>query len=224
MVTTWPRSLSSTRAATSPIPLTPTPRCRSLSITPRPPSTFTSPTPGQVITSLTDGVLSFTITTNKNIDLAALRRRPRSLVTRGPRRHPRRTPMTSRSRSIPPRSASTYLNKGTGGPGAEQITFSTLRRDHAHQQPLLGHSVEHRRRRRPRHRRQRAGQPRSPDRSRSPSHRWLKNLFVEAGSQRHHGQRHRGRPLRHDRRGHGRRRRRATSSRSSPAFIRNRSR
>ncbi len=90
-----------------------------------PTATFTSPTPGQVITSLTDGVLSFTITTNKNLDLAALTAASVVVTSAGPDG----ILGDADDVTIPINPASfkpTYLNKGTGGSGAEQITFSTL--------------------------------------------------------------------------------------------------
>ena len=54
-----------------------------------PTATFTSPTAGQVVTSLTNGVLSFTITTSKNIDLTHFNASSIVAHQRGPRRHPR---------------------------------------------------------------------------------------------------------------------------------------
>ena len=123
--TMWRGSGSSTRAATSPIPPTPTPRCRSSSITRPRRSPFTSPTAGQVITSLTNGVLKFTITTSKNIDLTHFNAVSIVVINAGPDG----ILGTADDVTIPidPNSITvTYLDAGTGGPGAEQITFSSL--------------------------------------------------------------------------------------------------
>ena len=92
-----------------------------------PTATFTSPTSGQVITSLTNGQIQFTFTTNKNIDLthfnASSIAAHRALVPTASSA----MLMTSRSRSIPARSRSLISIQGTGGSGAEQISFTTRR-------------------------------------------------------------------------------------------------
>ncbi len=132
--------------------------------------TFTSPTSGQVITSLTNGVLSFTITTNKNIDLTHFTAASIELINAGPDG----ILGTADDVTIPINPSSitvTYLDKGTGGPGAEQITFSSDRdtlTNNLYAVTLLNTGTG----RGSRHRRQRAGQPRDAQSSRSPCRRW----------------------------------------------------
>ncbi len=90
-----------------------------------PTATFTSPTSGQVITSLNNGVLSFTFTTNKNIDLTHFNASSIVVTSAGPDG----ILGTADDVNIPvdPNSIGVvYLDKGTGGSGAEQISFSTL--------------------------------------------------------------------------------------------------
>ena len=89
-----------------------------------PTATFTSPTADQVITSLNNGVLTFTITTSKNIDLTHFNASSINLISAGPDG----VLGTTDDVTIPINAASisvTYLDKGIGGPGAEQITFSS---------------------------------------------------------------------------------------------------
>ncbi len=175
--------------------------------------TVTSPTAGQVITSLTNGVLNFTITTSKNIDHDALQRvvdRSRSARARTAS-SARAT--TSRSRSTPPRSRSVYLDKGIGGPGAEQITFSTQAgttlTNNLYELTLLNTGAD-------------AVRDIAGNVLADPGHSGLRRRrpvpgpepVRGRGSRRRLGHGHQGRPLRHDRRGHdgrgrGRRHRRA---------------
>ncbi|MHB1557116.1 MAG: beta strand repeat-containing protein, partial [Isosphaeraceae bacterium] len=89
-----------------------------------PTASFVSPTPGQVITSLTNGQVQFTILTNKNIDLTHFTAASIKVVSAGPDG----ILGTADDVTIPinPSSISvTYLDKGIGGKGAEEITFST---------------------------------------------------------------------------------------------------
>ena len=66
----------------------------------------------------------------------------------------------------------TYLDKGIGGPGAEQISFSSLAGTTLTNDLYEITLLEHRHRRRPRHRRQPAGQPGDRRPSPSTSHPW----------------------------------------------------
>ena len=87
--------------------------------------TVTSPTEGQVVSSVNSGVLSFTINTSENIDLTHFNASSIDLVSAGPDG----VLGTGDDVTIPidPNSISvTYLDQGIGGPGAEQITFSSL--------------------------------------------------------------------------------------------------
>ena len=90
-----------------------------------PTATFTSPTSGQVLTSLNSGVLNFTFTTNKNLDPTSLTAASIVVTSAGPDG----ILGTTDDVTIPvdPNSISvTFLDKGIGGSGAEQISFSTL--------------------------------------------------------------------------------------------------
>jgi large repetitive protein len=85
---------------------------------------ITSPAGGQVVTSLNNGVLTFTITTSKNIDLTHFNASSIALVSAGPDGVLGTTddvaiPINGSSISVK------YLDQGIGGPGAEQITFSS---------------------------------------------------------------------------------------------------
>ncbi len=91
-----------------------------------PTATFTSPTAGQVITSLpSGGVLQFTVTTSQNIDITHFTAASITVTSAGPDG----ILGTSDDVLIPVNPSSitvTYLDAGTGGPGSEQISFSTL--------------------------------------------------------------------------------------------------
>ncbi len=85
---------------------------------------FDSPTQGQVLTSLNNGQITFTMTTDKNIDLTHLTAASISVVSAGP------DGILGTADDVPiaidPNSiAVTLLDKGTGGTGAEQISFTT---------------------------------------------------------------------------------------------------
>jgi hypothetical protein len=85
----------------------------------------TSPTAGQVLTSVSGGVLNFTVTTSQNIDLTSFNASSITLINAGPDG----ILGTSDDVTIPIDTSTikvTYLNKGTGGPGAESISFSSL--------------------------------------------------------------------------------------------------
>ena len=178
----------------------PTPSCRSSSTTRRPRSPFTSPTAGQVITSLTSGVLKFTITTSKNIDLTHFNAQLDQSHQRGPRRHPRRR----RRRHDPDRSQldqGDLPRHGHRRPGRRADHVLVAAGHHADQQPLPAHPPEHRRRLGPRHRRQRCWQPGSADFA-----VYVPSLATEPVRRRrgrpHHGDRQPEEPVRDDRRGH----------------------
>ncbi len=88
--------------------------------------TITSPQPNQVITSLTNGQIQFTITTNENIDLTALTAASVQVINAGPDG----ILGTADDVTIPINPSSfqvTLLDKGIGGSGAEQITFTHSR-------------------------------------------------------------------------------------------------
>jgi hypothetical protein len=77
-----------------------------------------------VVTSLSNGQIQFTITTNENIDLTALTAASIQVINAGPDG----VLGTADDVTIPINGSSfqvTYLDKGTGGQGAEQITFTT---------------------------------------------------------------------------------------------------
>jgi hypothetical protein len=83
-----------------------------------------SPTSGEVITSLTNGAIQFTITTDKNIDLTHFTAASIKVVSAGP------DGVLGTADDVPvninPSSIqATYLDKGPGGSGRMQITFST---------------------------------------------------------------------------------------------------
>ncbi len=87
--------------------------------------TITSPSSGQVINNISSSVLTFTIQTSQNIDLTHFNASSIQLISAGPDgilgdADDVTIPIDSNSVSVK------YLNTGTGGPGAEQITFSTL--------------------------------------------------------------------------------------------------
>ena len=89
-----------------------------------PTATFTSPTLGQVLTTLNNGVIQFAVTTSQNIDLTHFT--AASIVVTGA--GPDGILGTSDDVTVPVDANSiavTFLNAGTGGPGAERITFST---------------------------------------------------------------------------------------------------
>ncbi len=85
---------------------------------------ITSPTSDQTITSLTNGGIQFTITTSKNIDLTHFNASSIQVTTAGTNGTIGGTgavtvPINPNSIQV------TYLDAGTGGPGREQITFTT---------------------------------------------------------------------------------------------------
>ena len=87
--------------------------------------TFTSPTSGSVLTNISSGVLTFTIQTSQNIDLTNFNASSIQLINAGPDGilgddDDVTIPIDPNSISVK------YLDKGTGGPGSEQITFSSL--------------------------------------------------------------------------------------------------
>ncbi len=85
---------------------------------------ITVPQANQVITSLTNGQIQFTITTNENIDLTALTAASIQVINAGPDG----ILGTADDVTVPINPSSfqtTLLDKGTGGAGAEQITFTT---------------------------------------------------------------------------------------------------
>ena len=87
---------------------------------------FASPTAGQVITSLTNGAVQFTITTSENIDLTHFTAASIQVINAGPDG----VLGTADDQTVPidPNSIQvTLLDKGTGGTGHEQISFSTTR-------------------------------------------------------------------------------------------------
>jgi hypothetical protein len=89
-----------------------------------PTATFTAPTQGQVITSLVNGQVVFSFTTNKNIDLTHFNAASIQLISAGP------DGILGTADDVPipinPTSINvTYLDIGTGGKGAELITFSS---------------------------------------------------------------------------------------------------
>ncbi len=89
-----------------------------------PTATFTAPTQGQIITSLVNGQVIFSFTTNKNIDLTHFTAASIQVINAGPDG----VLGTADDVTIPVNPTSinvTYLDVGTGGKGAEQITFST---------------------------------------------------------------------------------------------------
>jgi hypothetical protein len=89
-----------------------------------PTAQFVSPSPGQVFTSLNNGAIQFTITTSENIDMTHFTAASIQLINGGPDG----VLGTADDVTIPidPNSIQvTYLDKGTGGTGREQITFSS---------------------------------------------------------------------------------------------------
>ena len=89
-----------------------------------PTAQFATPTANQVITSLTNGAIQFTIITNKNIDLTHFTAASIQVVSAGPDgvlgdADDVTIPINPTSISV------TFLDKGTGGKGREQITFSS---------------------------------------------------------------------------------------------------
>ncbi|MGP0068750.1 MAG: DUF1565 domain-containing protein, partial [Isosphaeraceae bacterium] len=89
-----------------------------------PTATFDSPTSGQVLTSLIGNEVTFTITTDKNIDLTHFNASSIQVTSAGPDG----ILGTADDVTVPINPGSiavTFLDKGTGGKGAEQITFST---------------------------------------------------------------------------------------------------
>ena len=89
-----------------------------------PKAVFTSPTSGQVITSLTNGQIQFTVTTSQNIDQTHFGASSIALISAGPDG----ILGTPDDVSIPINPSSivfTLLDKGTGGPGAEEISFTS---------------------------------------------------------------------------------------------------
>ncbi len=89
-----------------------------------PTAQITGPNAGQVLTSLTNGQIQFSIVTSKNIDLTHFTAASIQVVAAGPDG----VLGTGDDVTIPinPSTISvTYLDKGTGGKGAESITFST---------------------------------------------------------------------------------------------------
>ena len=84
----------------------------------------TVPQANQVITSLTNGQIQFTITANKNIDLTHFTAASIQVINAGPDG----ILGTADDVTVPINPSSfqvTLLDKGTGGSGAEQITFTT---------------------------------------------------------------------------------------------------
>jgi hypothetical protein len=89
-----------------------------------PTASFTNPTPGEVITSLVNGQLSFSFVTNKNIDMTHFNASSIQLLSGGSSGvigGPGNVTIPINPSSI----QVTYLDKGTGGKGAELITFSS---------------------------------------------------------------------------------------------------
>jgi hypothetical protein len=89
-----------------------------------PTAQFVSPISGQVISSLPNGGIQFTITTDKNIDLTHFTAASIQVTSAGPdgilgTADDVNIPINPSSISV------TYLDQGTGGKGAEQISFST---------------------------------------------------------------------------------------------------
>jgi hypothetical protein len=85
---------------------------------------FTSPSANQVISSLTGGAVQFTITTSENIDLTHFNASSIQVISAGPDG----VLGTSDDQTIkvdPNSIQVTQLDKGTGGTGREQISFST---------------------------------------------------------------------------------------------------
>ncbi len=88
-----------------------------------PTATINSPTSGQTLTSLPTGSLEFTITTDKNIDLTNFTAAAVTLTSAGPDG----ILGTADDVNIPINPASlsvSYLDQGTGGKGAEELSFS----------------------------------------------------------------------------------------------------
>jgi len=86
--------------------------------------TFKSPTPNQVFTSLTNNEITFTITTSENIDMTHFTTASIQVVNAGP------DGILGTADDVPvainPSSITfTLLDKGIGGQGAEQISFTT---------------------------------------------------------------------------------------------------
>jgi large repetitive protein len=89
-----------------------------------PTASFVSPTAGEVIGGLTDGQVQITITTDKNINPASITASAITVTSAGPDgilgdADDINIPINPASVSI------TYLDQGTGGKGAEQISFLT---------------------------------------------------------------------------------------------------
>jgi hypothetical protein len=89
-----------------------------------PTAQFLSPTSDQVITSLNNGAVQFTILTNKNIDLTHFTAASIQLVSAGPdgilgNADDVTVPIDPNSIQV------TYVDKGIGGSGAEEISFSS---------------------------------------------------------------------------------------------------
>ena len=85
---------------------------------------FVSPTSGQVITSLTNGQVGFTIQTDQNIDRTNLNASSVQLISAGP--DGILGTADDVTINIDPNSFQvTYQDQGSGGKGAEQITFTT---------------------------------------------------------------------------------------------------
>src|SRR5262249_7926711 len=88
-----------------------------------PTAQFVSPSSGQVITSLPTGQLTFTVTTNKNIDLGKFNASSIQLISAGPdgvlgTKDDVTVPINGSTISV------TYLDAGTGGKGREAISFA----------------------------------------------------------------------------------------------------